>query len=244
MPGQPAAAAAMPGQPAAAAAMPGDRAAAAGAEPVHSGLVPVPGGAMQSGTSLPSVGVRLGATGSVPTQPARRITAAALAEAAAALPRAVGEAATNGRMVTDTEVAAFAPTVTRQARPAPAARTSTDGSGTRAVGGSTARATDRGSGSAAGGRSRQAAGGGSGSAAGAGSGHARKGAVSGRTGKNEAAPKARRTPAETVALAARIKAERPGVTESELATALGISASRWRTVRREAANAEDLRLAA
>jgi hypothetical protein len=68
-------------------------------------------------------------------------------------------------------------------------------------------------------------------------------APSSRTGKGSA-PKARRTPAETVALAARIKAERPDVTETELAAALGISPSRWRTVRREVAQAGDLRLAA
>ncbi|WP_411267347.1 DUF2637 domain-containing protein [Actinoplanes sp. KI2] len=47
--------------------------------------------------------------------------------------------------------------------------------------------------------------------------------------------KERRSPAETVALANRIKAERPQLTEAEIAAELGISASRWRTVRREAA---------
>jgi len=46
--------------------------------------------------------------------------------------------------------------------------------------------------------------------------------------------KERRSPAETVALANRIKAERPKLTEAEIAAELGISASRWRTVRREA----------
>ncbi|WP_433368504.1 DUF2637 domain-containing protein [Actinoplanes sp. CA-142083] len=49
-----------------------------------------------------------------------------------------------------------------------------------------------------------------------------------------AAKKERRSPAETVALANRIKAERPSLTEAEIAAELGISASRWRTVRREA----------
>jgi len=44
----------------------------------------------------------------------------------------------------------------------------------------------------------------------------------------------RRSPAETVALANRIKAARPQLTETEIAAELGISASRWRTVRREA----------
>jgi hypothetical protein len=47
-------------------------------------------------------------------------------------------------------------------------------------------------------------------------------------------PPARRTPADTVALATRIKAARPQITETELAAELGISVSRWRTVRREA----------
>jgi len=59
------------------------------------------------------------------------------------------------------------------------------------------------------------------------------------------AAKARRSPAETVAAAARIKAERPDVTETQLAAELGISASRWRTIRREAGSqGDDLRLAA
>jgi hypothetical protein len=58
------------------------------------------------------------------------------------------------------------------------------------------------------------------------------------------AAKSRRSPAETVALAERIKAERPTLTETELAAELGISASRWRTVRREAAQSADRQLAA
>jgi hypothetical protein len=49
--------------------------------------------------------------------------------------------------------------------------------------------------------------------------------------------KARRTTAETAALAARIRADRPGLAEAELAAMLGLSASRWRTIRREAAQA-------
>jgi hypothetical protein len=67
-----------------------------------------------------------------------------------------------------------------------------------------------------------------------------------RTGRapQNARPKARRTPAETVALAARIRSERPALTDAELAAELGISVSRWRTIRREAAQAQDLRLAA
>jgi hypothetical protein len=48
-----------------------------------------------------------------------------------------------------------------------------------------------------------------------------------------------------VAAAARIKTERPDVTEAQLAAELGISASRWRTIRREAGvQGEGLRLAA
>jgi hypothetical protein len=58
------------------------------------------------------------------------------------------------------------------------------------------------------------------------------------------ATKVRRTPAETVALAARIKAERPALTDAELAAELGISTARWRTIRRESAQSRDLRLAA
>lgn len=60
----------------------------------------------------------------------------------------------------------------------------------------------------------------------------------------KAQPKARRSPAETVALAARIRADRPSLTDAELAAELGISISRWRTIRRENTPAQDLRLAA
>jgi hypothetical protein len=63
----------------------------------------------------------------------------------------------------------------------------------------------------------------------------RAGSSSAHSGKSTQAGRARRSPAETVALAARIKAERPALTEAELAAELGISLSRWRTVRREAA---------
>jgi len=59
------------------------------------------------------------------------------------------------------------------------------------------------------------------------------------------ATRSRRTPAETVAAAAKIKAARPEVTETQLAAELGISASRWRTIRRESETTpENLRLAA
>ncbi|MBM2617801.1 DUF2637 domain-containing protein [Actinoplanes sp. LDG1-06] len=47
--------------------------------------------------------------------------------------------------------------------------------------------------------------------------------------------KTRRTPAETVALAEQIRAARPELNETELAAELGISPSRWRSIRREAA---------
>jgi hypothetical protein len=59
-----------------------------------------------------------------------------------------------------------------------------------------------------------------------------------RTGKKETASRARRSPAETVALANRIKAERPALTDSEIAAELGISTQRLRTVRREAATTD------
>jgi hypothetical protein len=62
--------------------------------------------------------------------------------------------------------------------------------------------------------------------------------------RETAAAKVRRSPAETVALAARIKAERPTLTDAELAAELGISTARWRTIRRESSQSRDLRLAA
>ncbi len=62
------------------------------------------------------------------------------------------------------------------------------------------------------------------------------------TARKNGAP--RRSPAETVALAARIQAGRPGMADATLAAELGISVSRWRTIRREAARANDHGLAA
>ncbi|MEV4702586.1 DUF2637 domain-containing protein [Actinoplanes sp. NPDC049316] len=59
-----------------------------------------------------------------------------------------------------------------------------------------------------------------------------------------AKPKVRRSPAETVAAAAKIKASRPDLTDAQLAAELGISTSRWRTIRRETGADDDLRLAA
>jgi hypothetical protein len=73
---------------------------------------------------------------------------------------------------------------------------------------------------------------------------ATRGSASGNTGtahagkRGPATTRSRRTPAETVALATRIKAERPALSEAELAAELGISLSRWRTVRREATDRE------
>jgi hypothetical protein len=55
--------------------------------------------------------------------------------------------------------------------------------------------------------------------------------------------KPRRSPAETLEAAAKIKKVDPDITDAELASRLGISASRWRTIRREA-DQEGLRLAA
>jgi Protein of unknown function (DUF2637) len=175
------------------------------------GLIPVPGSASTSAPIPPpahaapaahalatqAAHVAPAAHAARATQPARRLTAAALAEVAAALPKAgAGEGA---------ELPSFKPTVTRQPRTPPASA-----DGRSSVGRS---------------------------------GNSTKSAAAGAN-KNGSASKARRTPAETVALAARIKAERPDVTDTELAAALGISTSRWRTVRREAAQADDLRLAA
>jgi hypothetical protein len=123
--------------------------------------------------------------------PLRRSTAAALAEAAAALPRS-----TTG----------FTPTVTRGGNAQPLSRGSA---------GPTARN---------GGPNNRPA-----------PSQRRATSPTSQSGRKSAPNRARRSPAETVALAARIKAERPAITEAELAAELGISQSRWRTVRREAA---------
>jgi hypothetical protein len=127
--------------------------------------------------------------------PLRRTTAAALAEAAAALPRA--------NQAPHTEATLFTPTVTRQSAPGrpptPAGRTvPAQRSRTSRPGGTTP---------------------------------SNNGPA--RTAKPA---RSRRSPAETVALANRIKAERPSLTDNEIAAELGISTSRLRTVRREAAN--------
>ncbi|WP_240670590.1 DUF2637 domain-containing protein [Actinoplanes solisilvae] len=60
------------------------------------------------------------------------------------------------------------------------------------------------------------------------------GRVTSRTEQTGETPsRARRTPAETFALAEQIKAARPGLSEAEIAAELGISPSRWRSIRRE-----------
>ena len=75
-----------------------------------------------------------------------------------------------------------------------------------------------------------------------------RGAAKGRTAKTAGAggtaARPRRSATETVALAARLKADRPTATEAEIAAKLGISPARLRTVQREAARTDDLRLAA
>nr|WP_221378773.1 DUF2637 domain-containing protein [Actinoplanes polyasparticus] len=67
------------------------------------------------------------------------------------------------------------------------------------------------------------------------SGRAVTGRATSSTSEHPTVTKPRRTPAETVALAAQIKAARPDLSEAELAAELGISPSRWRSIRREAA---------
>jgi hypothetical protein len=61
-------------------------------------------------------------------------------------------------------------------------------------------------------------------------------AVRGRASAESSAltERKRRTPAETLALADLLKAERPALTDNEIAAELGITTSRLRTVRREA----------
>jgi hypothetical protein len=59
--------------------------------------------------------------------------------------------------------------------------------------------------------------------------------------KKAAAPKARRPVTETAALAAQIEADRPDVTEADVAQELGITTARLRAVRRQARQLEQLR---
>jgi len=169
------------------------------------------------------VAVPAASAASAPAAPGVRrnpATAAALAEVAAALPR-TGLPKTRGA-----EVSAFAPTLTRQTArvtaPAPAARAA----GPTRV--------------AAPAQTERAAGPGRASTTGAKTAKGRAPA----SGTAKPAAKTRRTPAETIEAAAEIKSHRPEITEAELAAELGISASRWRTIRREAGHTNDLRLAA
>jgi len=114
------------------------------------------------------------------------------------------------------EVSAFTPTLTRQGRVTVSAATNGNASPAKAT--TTARS---------------------------GSPNAKAAKQPATAARNVAKPtsKTRRSPAETLAAAAKIKATHPDITETDLATRLGISASRWRTIRREA-DQEGLRLAA
>jgi hypothetical protein len=149
----------------------------------------------------------------------RSPTAAALAEAAATLPRA-GMPKTRGA-----EVSAFAPTMTRQGRVtvSTATKPSMQPSAKTAVRPAAKTAAKTALKTAAQPTVKTAA--------------------KPPAPAKKAAAKPRRTPAETLATAARIKKANPAITDAELATELGISASRWRTIRREAGQ-EDLHLAA
>jgi hypothetical protein len=159
--------------------------------------------------------------------PLRRSTAAALAEAATALPRS-----TTG----------FNPTVTRAGHAQHLSRSAGAPTGSRSAGGPP---SSRSANAPGGSRSANAPGGSRGTAdARSGSRSAPAQRHAGSSGKNAPAARPRRTPAETVALAARIKAEQPTITEAELAAELGISPSRWRSVRREAGQTADRELAA
>jgi hypothetical protein len=195
--------------------------------------------------------------------PLRRSTAAALAEAATALPRS-----TTGFNPTVTRGGGNAQSLGRSLGASANGRTSAN-AGAPANGRTSANAGAPGDSrsSASGGAPTNGRVGANGSAPGDGRGATNGGAAingrasaNGRGGtntgsvpaqrradspaKNAPAGRSRRTPAETVALAARIKAERPAITEAELAAELGISPSRWRSVRREAAQTTDTELAA
>ncbi|GIE93432.1 DUF2637 domain-containing protein [Paractinoplanes rishiriensis] len=196
------------------------------------GLVPAP----SRSAAAPATAIYPGNNGNTPL---RRTTAAALAEAAAALPRA-NQAPANP---------AFTPALTRrqagQPRPAAAAGPARSaarpapGSGRPAPGnGRPAPGNGRpvpGNGRLAPGNGRPAPGNGrsvpaqrSASATAKVTRPANAGAGSGKPAR------ARRSPAETLALADQLKAARPAMTDTEIAAELGITTSRLRTVRREA----------
>ena len=196
------------------------RAATASAAPIETpldavpGLIPVPAAA--SGP-IPAAGS--GRPRSVPSTTAPDSTPPARRVTAAAL------AAAAAALPRDTEpgqpagrLPAFTPTLTRQGRPAAAAQpapseTTSRAGSTRSAPRSTTNSKKTGP------------------------------RASARPGSGATAAKARRSQAETVALATRIKADLPDLTDAELAAELGISTSRWRTIRREA-EATNLSLAA
>jgi hypothetical protein len=197
------------------------------AEDGHPDHLPLPA------TARPPAPTRLGSSAhALPTAraatphaaaPGRRrngTTAAALAEVAAALPR-TGLPKTRGA-----EVSAFAPTLTRQGRgTSPARNVPQAASAQSAPQATSAHSVPQAPSAAPPAKAKTAP---------------KAAAKSARP----TAPKTRRTPAETIAAAAKIKAARPDITETDLAGELGISASRWRAIRREATTNGDLRLAA
>jgi hypothetical protein len=180
-----------------------------------SGSVPTPAAARAGSpvrTAVPAATVEAVTTrtGGLPLH--RR----AYEEVAAALPRANSSNTAHGTKGMKSANGAnggdgpeFSPVVTRQARP-PAA------SG-RAVPAQRSSTTVKASATPVGGNGRS-----SGDGAGR------------RTEKKETAGRARRSPAETIALAERLKADRPALTDAEIAAELGITTQRLRTVRREA----------
>ncbi|MEU4241417.1 DUF2637 domain-containing protein [Actinoplanes sp. NPDC026619] len=197
--------------------------AAAVAEPAIPGLIPTP--TIAPAAPDPSWATHQAATAGAPATGARSgspLRRRALEEAAAALPRANG-ADTTG----------FNPALTRQARPpvtsgraVPAQRGSAavkaaaiPAQRTSATVKADAAAAQRGSATVKAGAGR---GGGNGRSGGDG------------PPRIEKKEKARRSPTETVAIAARLKADRPALTDAEIAAELGITTSRLRAVRREA----------
>ncbi|MFF5081115.1 DUF2637 domain-containing protein [Actinoplanes sp. NPDC000266] len=194
--------------------------------PLVPGLIPAPAGP----ATTRSTGTRAG-VGS------RATTAAALAEVAAALPRAADDTP-------------FTPAVTRQGRPAgnaprpatgvprPAAENPRPATGASRPAAENPRSATGASRPAA--ENPRSATGASRPAetprpVGAGRAvPAQRTRPDTTTVSTEKASRPRRTPAETVTLAHEIRAARPDLTEAELASELGISLSRWRTIRREA----------
>ena len=222
----------------------------AGPQPVPAGRRPVPAGRQSvptpAGRQPVPAGEGAGIPGLIPVpagagKPARRssTTAEALAEAAAVLTR------------TEQQQQPFTPSVTRQSRSAAApsqkpARTAAKSSpspasnprpgaapGTASVPGTSSTQTSS---------ARTAPAPGTASAREAAS---APGTASAPGAASSAAAKGRRTPAETVAEAAKIKARRPDTTDTQLAAELGITVAHWRTIRRKVDSQGDaLQLAA